>query len=266
MRQCTCGRSITYPYCDNTHKTKVNSEDLTLSSTDNNIRETILLKMKESDKTGKVLFLKGFMSQSPEWGDFVGLINHQYNNPIIDEVSENIYDESKKEEHGDHGPKILLNNNNKSTNMYSLKKLDLHVLRIKQINFSIQTPSFEHSWYNMPYLDNFLSIFYKQDMLNTVKSLINFAGNEYVGTGHSDRQSVVSWTCAGEVEYRIYHIKNSTERDSLTYEQQRTLTYDSYIMKPGDVMYIPIGVFHSAVANFPRASLILDYDVLNTQG
>jgi ribosomal protein L16 Arg81 hydroxylase len=37
-------------------------------------------------------------------------------------------------------------------------------------------------------------------------------------------------------------------------------------MKPGDVMYIPIGVFHSAVANFPRASLILDYDVLNTQG
>jgi CDGSH-type Zn-finger protein len=22
MRQCTCGRSQTYPYCDNTHKTK----------------------------------------------------------------------------------------------------------------------------------------------------------------------------------------------------------------------------------------------------
>jgi CDGSH-type Zn-finger protein len=22
MRQCTCGRSASYPYCDNTHKTK----------------------------------------------------------------------------------------------------------------------------------------------------------------------------------------------------------------------------------------------------
>ena len=257
MRQCTCGRSKTYPYCDNTHKIKVNSEDLALSSTDNNIRETILAKIEESDKTGKVLFLKGFMSQSPSWGDFVGLIDYQYNNPFVDESTQFMYTESKKQKHG---PNLFLNYNNKCTNMFSQKNLDLHVLRIKQ------TPSLEHSWYNMPYLDNFLSIFYKQDMLNTVKSLINFAGNEYVGTGHSDRQSVVSWTCAGEVEYKIYHIKNSTERNSLTYEQQRTLTYDSYIMKPGDVMYMPIGVFHSAVANFPRASLILDYDVLNTEG
>ena len=26
MRQCTCGRSKTYPYCDNTHKIKSNKE------------------------------------------------------------------------------------------------------------------------------------------------------------------------------------------------------------------------------------------------
>lgn len=26
MRQCTCGRSKTYPYCDNTHKVKSNKE------------------------------------------------------------------------------------------------------------------------------------------------------------------------------------------------------------------------------------------------
>ena len=259
MRQCTCGRSKTYPYCDNTHKRKVNSEDLTLSSTDNNIRETILSKMKESDKTGKVLFLRGFMSQSPDWGDFVGLIDYQYNNPLVDESTEAMYLESKKEKHG---PKLFLNYKNECTNMYAQKNLDLHIQRIKQI------PNYnpEHKWYNMPHLDDFLSIFYKPEMSNGIKSLINFAGNEYVGTGHSDRQAVVSWTCAGEIEYRIYHIENNAERNSLSYEQQRTLTYDSYIMRPGDVMYVPIGVFHSAVATFPRASLILDYDVLNTEG
>jgi CDGSH-type Zn-finger protein len=26
MRQCTCGRSKTYPYCDNTHKIKKEKE------------------------------------------------------------------------------------------------------------------------------------------------------------------------------------------------------------------------------------------------
>ena len=258
MRQCTCGRSKTYPYCDNTHKTKINSESSPLSSTDKDIRETILAKMEESDKTGKVLFLKGFMKQSPNWGDFVGLIDYQYNNPFVDESTIFLYNESKKEKYG---PKLFLNYKNECTNMYAQKNLDLHIQRIKQI------PNYnpEHKWYNMPHLDDFLSIFYKPEMSNGIKSLINFAGNEHAYPIHSDRQAVVSWTCAGELEYRIYDIENNKERESIGEERRESLKYDSYIMRSGDVIYMPIGVFHSAIATSSRASLILDYDVLGRQ-
>ena len=253
MRQCTCGRSKSYPYCDNTHKTKIDPETLAPSSIDKGIRETILEKIEESNKTGKVLFLKGFMKNSPDWNNFVGLIDHQYNNPLVDESTNAIYLQSKKEKYG---PKLFLNYDSKCTSMYTQKNLDLHIQRIKQI------PSPIHEWYNMPYLDDFLSIFNKPEMRNTVKCLINFAGNEFAGPAHSDKQAVVSWTCAGAVEYRIYHIENNTERTTLTEEEERTIAYDSYIIESGDVLYMPIGVFHSAIATSPRASLILDYEFL----
>lgn len=246
MRQCTCGRSKTYPYCDNTHKIKAPTGS---ASEPANI--DVHSKIEMSDKTGQVLFLKGFMKQSPDWKDFIGLIDYQYNNPVVTESTKQMYQNSKNNLPG---PKLFANQEGNSTNMYSIENLDLHMLFVKQIN------GISHSWYDMPYLDNFISIFAKDNMQNTIKSLINFAGNESVGNIHSDKQDVVSWTCAGEVEYRIYKAERSYEPRKLTEEEALMVGYDSYIMKPGDVIYMPKGVFHQAIAHHPRASLILDYD------
>jgi hypothetical protein len=248
MRQCTCGRSKMYPYCDGTHKNRAESADL----------NDISLQIDLANSSGKVLFLKGFMKESPDWKDFVGLIDHQYNNPLSTKSTEFIYNDSKNREHG---PKFFLNHNGKSTNMYSMKNLDMHILFVKQIN------GVEHDWYSLPHLDEFLSIFGKKGIQNTAKCLINFAGNEFVGNIHSDKQDVVSWTCAGEIEYRIYKVYNKepgTEIDMadgnrVEYEHNVN-EYDSYIMQPGDVIYMPKGTFHQAVAHSPRASIILDYD------
>lgn len=240
MRQCTCGRSKTYPYCDNTHKVK--AETIALG---------IPAQIEESNRTGEPLFLKGFMKKSPNWGDFVGLINHQYNNPLVTSSTEEMYRNSKAT---GTGPKLFLNKNNQSTNMYSIENLDMHVLFVKQIN------GVEHEWYDMPYLDDFLSVFGKTNMQNTVKSLINFAGNEFSGNIHSDKQDVVSWTCVGEIEYRIYKVGSEESRTQISIDDAVGLEYKSYIMQSGDVIYMPKGTFHQAIAHSPRASLILDYD------
>lgn len=249
MRQCTCGRSKTYPYCDGTHKTRADKP--AVSSFYDEKYADVASKIELSDKTGEVLFLKGFMKRSPEWKDFVGLIDHQYNNPLVSESTEHIYENSKTQQFG---PKLFTNYDGKSTNMYSIKNLDMHILFVKQVNGVI------HDWYDMPHLDDFLSIFVKKDMQNTVKCLINFAGNESVGNVHSDKQDVVSWTCAGNIEYRIYKIDRSLYPKKIEEEEASRISYDSYMMEPGDVIYMPRGTFHQAIAHSPRASLILDYD------
>jgi hypothetical protein len=241
MKQCTCGRSQTYPYCDGTHKIKANP----------GILETVSAQIEESNKNNKVLFLKGFMKQSPEWKDFIGLIDHQYNNPLVTESTRSMHENLKTIPNA---PSFVLNNKEQSTNMYSIKNLDLHILFVKQIN------GVDHDWYNMPHLDKFLSIFGKKEIQHTVKCLINFAGNEFVGNIHSDKQDVVSWTCAGEIEYRIYDVDKNETRNHIGFEEAESIPYELYKMQPGDVIYMPRGTFHQAIAHSPRASLILDYD------
>jgi hypothetical protein len=241
MKQCTCGRSQTYPYCDGTHKIKANA----------GILETVSAQIEASNKDNKVLFLKGFMKNSPEWKDFIGLIDHQYNNPLVTESTRRVYENSKTIVNG---PSFILNNKEQSTNMYSMKNLDLHILFVKQIN------GVDHEWYDMPHIDTFLSVFGKKNIQNTVKSLINFTGNSLIGNIHSDKQDVASWTCAGEVEYRIYDVDKNETRNHISFEEAESIPYESYKMQSGDVIYMPRGTFHQAIAHSPRASLILDYD------
>ncbi len=88
------------------------------------------------------------------------------------------------------------------------------------------------------------------------KSVINFLGNEQDYYIHKDDHDVISWHCIGTVEWRFYkNIDNSylekTHVDSVDYE--------SVILNPGDVIFVPAGLAHQVIIKNPRASLVLGY-------
>lgn len=250
MKQCLCGRSKTYPYCDETHKTKKN---LPIEPANVDSQTDIKSQMAHASDTGQVLFLKNFMKESPGWDDFVKLIDHQYNNPLTNENTDFLYKERVKEIKT---PQFIVNKSGTNTNIQHFQNLSLEMWFVRQIGTGFD----KHNWYNNHMIDNFVSFFHRKESVSTLKCLINFAGNELNGNIHSDYQDVVSWTCAGEVEYRIYKINRNFERNTISDDEAKNFEYDAYIMTPGDVIYMPKGTYHKAICHKPRASIILDYD------
>lgn len=250
MKQCLCGRSKTYPYCDNTHKIK---KDMNYKSEDLNKKTDIKLKIEEANKTGQVLFLKGFMKKSPDWKDFIELIDHQYNNPLTNENTEQVFKERLKNKNTQ--PQFVVNKKNINTNIQHFQSLSMEMWFVRENGLGIENKD----RYQNSSIDEFLYFFHKDKTVTTLKCLINFAGNQLDGHIHSDYQDVVSWTCAGEIEYRIYKVDRNFERHIISNEESKNLEYDSYIMTAGDVIYMPKGTYHKAIAHKPRASLILDY-------
>lgn len=105
------------------------------------------------------------------------------------------------------------------------------------------------------YAKQMASLFFREDTLSWgAKSLINLAGNENELSIHKDDHNVMSWQCQGSVEYRIYE---DTEDDFAVPINPEGLSYTSYILNPGDIIYIPTGVVHQAIAFEPRATLII---------
>jgi ribosomal protein L16 Arg81 hydroxylase len=56
------------------------------------------------------------------------------------------------------------------------------------------------------------------------------------------------------MEWRIYPNLKDENIDQIKVKDE---PYESYILEPGDVIYVPTGMGHQVVVSEPRASLIL---------
>jgi hypothetical protein len=92
--------------------------------------------------------------------------------------------------------------------------------------------------------------------VSSIKSIMNFLGNEQEYWIHSDNHDVISWHCVGTIEWRFY--KNLKEED-MEKTSIEGAEYDSVVLEPGDVVYVPAGVVHQVINNKPRASIVFQY-------
>jgi len=182
----------------------------------------------DSDSKTYKLF-KGLLTDVPEWSDFIENFNYNYtknrNNfkPKDDSrfISNDIIVYNKFD------PVIFNCIEDGNTNLFS--KSSYAITKIKELMDRDST---------------------------SIKSIINFLGNEQDYWVHSDDHDVVSWHCIGEIEWRFY--KDVKEED-LHKTKIDDAEYESVILQPGDVLYVPSGVLHQVINNKPRASLIFGY-------
>lgn len=68
---------------------------------------------------------------------------------------------------------------------------------------------------------------------------ISFTKHEPTTGKHSDPVDVFYWQCIGDVEWTLYY--NDIE--------------ESFILNPGDIIYVPEGIIHEVKSLTPRASI-----------
>jgi hypothetical protein len=91
------------------------------------------------------------------------------------------------------------------------------------------------------------------------KSIINFVGQEIDYWVHIDDNDVISWHCIGTVEWRFYKNIDGLELDRSNKENMENAEYESVVLEPGDLLFVPKGLAHQVVIKEPRASLIFMY-------
>lgn len=181
------------------------------------------VKAKQSNE---IVFFKNAFPDVPSWSDFIYNLNYKYNSKkTID-----IYDQRF---HND----VLFYN---KLDPISFTKTN----SIKDYSNNIIEKS-----YNIYNIINEISI-----NLSYVKSIINFVGNEAKYYIHADHHDVVSWHCIGQMEWRIY----KTLKQENPPPTESNEPYDSYILNPGDILFVPGGIVHQVVVTEPRASILFN--------
>ena len=72
---------------------------------------------------------------------------------------------------------------------------------------------------------------------------LNLLGDGQSYDIHEDDHDVLSWQTNGKVEYRIHDSKNFD-------------LYETYLLEPGDIIYMPSGLIHSIRVIEPRTTII----------
>lgn len=188
----------------------------------------------DSNNNLDVVYKINAVPDVPTWNDFIAALNYKFNNPTSD---------IDKESDG-----MFIEHNGKQTDIFIYNQFD------PQFWKAVQSESSDNLF---PQSDKFISFI--QNVIGdcgwTIKSLINFVGNESQYSAHKDSQDVVSWQCIGNVEYRIYEDFECNFYEPVDVAGKK---YRSFLLQPGDVIYMPAGVIHQAIVTEPRATLILD--------
>jgi hypothetical protein len=192
-------------------------------------------EFKKAVESGTTFYAKGALLNTPGWSEFIDLINTKYNNPSG----------------YDWDPRLVSNplkNGEKNTSdILIYGKFDPVVFRAIDYAYEYRNNEMDSA---MPFSQYFKELF----PTHQIKAIINLVGNESKYWVHKDDHDVVSWHCVGQVEWRIYHNLNPEDYDKLELEDK---DFESYILNPGDLFYVPKGMAHQVVIEHPRASLIL---------
>ena len=185
----------------------------------------------------KVLHVKNAINPCPDWSDFIEVLNKKFNNPSGSSPDPRLVF------------KVGENGKSEQTDILVYNKFDPVIFNV------VDYAHGQFASNDMPAAHNFSNIFKNIFPHHAIKAIINFVGNEYKYWVHKDDHEVISWHCIGQMEWRIYEDIDDSRLNSQNFEG---LNYNSYIVNPGDILYVPAGVAHSVLTEGPRASLILD--------
>lgn len=194
-------------------------------------------KLVRSIEKKQIFHLKNAMLPSPTWENFIDTLNTKFNEPDGSVPDPRVI--SKIDKQGVTRP----------TDILIYNKLDPVIFKVVEYSNN----QFLHN--HMKHAENFSNSFKDIFPHHTIKAIINFVGNEYKYWVHKDDYDVLSWHCIGQMEWRIYSGVEDYKLDTQDFEE---LNYVSYILNPGDLIYVPAGTVHSVATSEPRASLILD--------
>jgi ribosomal protein L16 Arg81 hydroxylase len=191
----------------------------------------------DSINNKKIFLAKGLLKNTPEWKDFIELLSNKYNTPSTYEWHEQLVKNLYKDLE------------DRPTDILISRSLDPIVFRVVEFNDN------NYILNEMPKASSFVELFSNIFKHYQIKAIMNFVGNESMYSAHKDDHDVVSWHCIGTMEWRIY--PDFSEEEGQDPYIIGDKPYDSYILEPGDVIYIPKNTAHRVVVENPRASLIL---------
>lgn len=77
-------------------------------------------------------------------------------------------------------------------------------------------------------------------------AFVNFVGGEKELDVHLDNRETLYWQCIGNSTWKIYG-KDGKE------------LVQSYVLKPGDMIFVPNGTWHTVETPTPRAAIVLEH-------
>ena len=186
-------------------------------------------KIIEASNNKTYALFRGLCKDVPNWTDFIENFYYNYNT-----------DKNKPNNNAD--PRHLTNN------IVVYNKFDPIVFAAIE---GKDSPMFDKSLEASVAIEGLI-----KKKASAIKSIMNFLGNEQEYWIHRDNHDVISWHCVGNIEWRFYKNVKEEDMDKITIEGAE---YDSVVLEPGDVVYVPAGVVHQVINNKPRASLIFQY-------
>jgi hypothetical protein len=180
----------------------------------------------DAKQSKDIVLFKNLYPVVPIWDEFILNLNHEFNSQKTIDIDDQRF----------HNNVLIYN----KLDPISFKKIDL----TKNSSSNI----FKKSYHVFNIMDNFIN------NISCVKSIINFVGNESKYYIHADHHDVISWHCIGQVEWRIY----KTLEQEHPPPTETSEPYESYILSPGDVLFVPGGIVHQVVVTEPRASVLFN--------
>lgn len=195
-------------------------------------------EFRKAVEEGRTYHARGALLGTPGWAEFIELMNTKYNNPSGYDWDERLVS------------KLLKNGEKKASDILVYGKFDPVVFRAIDYAYEYRNNEMPSA---LPLSEYFKDLF----PTHQIKAIINFLGNESDYWIHKDDHHVVSWHCVGQVEWRIYHNLDPEDYNKTESNIEIKKDYESIILNPGDLFYVPIDKGHQVVIEKPRASLIL---------
>lgn len=183
----------------------------------------------------EIFHFKNLLDLNLNWDEYIRILNNRFNSSEKDGFVQVQRSDDR----------IVKNLNGNFTGIVVYNKMDPMISRATENVSDIRS---------VQNIEKFLKDLSIPDYIT--KCLSNLVGPENNYYIHKDDNDVFSFQALGKVEYRIYGTKFPLTEIPVNVTD---LPYDSYILEPGDVVFIPKGVFHQVVVLEPRVTFISDF-------
>jgi hypothetical protein len=186
-------------------------------------------KIKIARETNSVAYFKNIFTETPGWQEFIDHLNYEYWNSSIPAQIANPGQ-----------PEIHHNGVCVRQNFY---------LNVRRPGYDLESLGSSM---------NICSLV--KEAINSLDgapltAFINFVKQPVENLNiHYDSKDMAYWQCIGSVEWRVYG-KSTNENKEANAEK-----YESYILNPGDFLFVPELTYHAIQVNEPRAAISFGFN------